>query len=344
MAAPSAVVTQEPRHHDVIMERNDQFENEIWDAMSGRPGAHPDAVASSIEEPGPAEPSSEAEIPSLPHPTPPQPTTQTPTFLPPGHGRTPQQTAAAERLSAAVTAQTRQREEAARALQARLAAQTGVTATPSDDIAGRQLLRQERDRVRREQREQVQRPFPTQPPVSADAQTFQPPAEPAIIPATAPTSVLTTRLTYSQQWQYVPFQPSHDLLNRQPLSIQGSAPPVRADNNSMALQHEGDSIFSQMMNDLIAARKVAGEVVYRQVQLPADRPIPFGREFLFFGEFVEPDHWLLLRAVGPGSIIRAVRNARNGDMVGWHDSLSRRPGRVHLFPTESPGRRAAEED
>ena len=109
--AEHTLVSPQPRHQDVIMERNEHLEDEIWASMFGGhltqrdpTSQEPHPVPSTLEEPGPAEISSPSSDMPQSHLTERHQYEQQLIFLPPGQGRTPQQSAAAKRLNAAVTA------------------------------------------------------------------------------------------------------------------------------------------------------------------------------------------------------------------------------------------------
>lgn len=88
------------RHHDLVLERNEDIEDKLWSAMSERympppplKGHNGDTMTSILGTPVLIEQNQSS-----------KPTTA---FLSPRHGITPQQRAAAERFQAAVTARAR---------------------------------------------------------------------------------------------------------------------------------------------------------------------------------------------------------------------------------------------
>jgi hypothetical protein len=330
--AQIATFTREPRYKDVVMEMNEGFEHETWGAMSGESRAphsripqEGDTFTSSPGPPGPAQPSSPSQNAPQLHTTRPHPTEQPATFLPPGYARTAEQRAAAATFNAAVAARARQQGEAGRARQAHLNQlnSRSINEEVDEGDSGRETRTIE---VYRQQIGSQGSPvhvtgcpgpaglnqMPAQMPAVPDPQTYQQPYHLAPLPVPANAS------GYQQPSVHGPQQPGNSA-------------------NSAVQYHQGDSIFNEMMNNLIADGR-AGHATYRQVQLRSNRPTPFGREFLYCGEWVSSDHWLFSKARVQSSLIRAIRNARNGDLVGWYDSESFRPGKLHLFPTENQGR------
>lgn len=323
-------VTRQPRHHDVIMERNEQFEDELWARMSGQFLPVHDrsdqgffTAPNPPGEPGPAEPNRASPNP-LYQPTVADQLELQVNFLPPGHGRTPQQIAAARELRAAVSARARQQEEAERAGRAQLAAPAGHTADrgfgDGDGDGGYTKGSGPEHHSSYDLHQQ-----PTEP---HDTSTHFDASPAPIGSSPTPRSILSSPDIHA-------FTAPLSNINLQQTSTQGLQQPLNSGN---AVQnHLGDSIFNQMMNDLIGSGRAAN-MVYRQVRLPSNRPTPFGREFLYYAEWVERDHWLYASAREPRSVLRMIRNARNGEFVGWQDSESRRLGGIHLLPTENRGR------
>jgi hypothetical protein len=329
-------VSRQPRHKDMVMESNEQFEREAWGAMSGESRAphsqisqEGDAIASSPGQPGPAQPASPSQNAPQLHTTHPHPAEQPATFLPPGYARTAEQRAAAETFNAAVAARARQQEEAGRPRQAYLteansrSVDEGVDAgdngheTRTIEVYAQQIGGQGSPvHITGYPGPASLNQMPTQMPTVPDPQTYQQPYQPAQFPVPAIIS------GYQQPSMHGPQE-------------QGNS------GNSAWQNHQGSSIFSEMMNNLIADGR-AGNATYHQVQLRSNRPTPSGRGFLYYGEWVSSDHRLFSNARVQSSLMRAIRNARNGDLVGWYDSESFRPGKVHLFPTENRGRWVAE--
>jgi hypothetical protein len=313
------------------MEMNDRFEDEIWEAMWAARLPPPekvtperDVLPDSPREPGPAQPSTPSPSPPPHHLVDSRQTEVPAIFLPPGLGRTPQQIAAAAELNAAVTARARQQEEAERARRARLAASIEETGDLGNhggrpDVSGRQGSR-------RSERQNQQPQYPRTSPQQSDF-----PHAAALMPMPISTPIFPHPETTLQALRSS--SPSGS-LSTNPIQQEPSSSPQQLANNDSgnALGHFGDSIFAHMMNELIS-REVLPRGAYRQVPLPSTRPIPFGMEFLFYGELVGPDHWLFSKARDPWSQVRAVRSARNGIIVGWQDSHAPRAGGVYLFPT-----------
>lgn len=307
-------------HHDWIMAREEEVLDAIWgslerESLPPRPdntparAPTPTRASTPLGEPGPAQPTSPHQQPHRPN------------FQPPGHLRTPQQRAIVDQMTAAVAARAREQQEADRARQAQLTGTAERTANDGADVGSQGQGRwsgQEGRRIydwpRYTYGQQVNvmqggtpaiarnpNDAPNQMPPLPDQQDLAQPFQPSPFPALPNTS----------GFQQVPTQES---------------------------QHQGDSIFNQLMNQLIANSRAEPGVGYRQVRLPAGGSTPYGMEYLYYGAYIGDDHWLRSRAVERCSTLREIRNARNGELVGWQDSMSRRPAGVHLFPTQNPGR------
>lgn len=254
-------------------------------------------------------------------------------FLPPGQGRTPQQVAAAERLRAAVAARAREQVEAARAQQ-----HTGLAAVPEETV--HQLAEEgEAGHAQPPGPEQYQGHDLHPQQVQHEAATVHQGGFPGVLldPMLMPT--FAHPQTYQQFMSPAPFSAPPNTGELQDHAAETTQQPLSNSDNTVHT-HTGDSIFNQMMNDLIASGRAENES-YRQVRLPLDRAVPFGREFLYYAEWLGPEHWLADRAVQRWSALRAVRNARTADLVGWQDSHASRPGGIYLFPTENLGRWAS---
>jgi hypothetical protein len=328
------VVTPQPiRHHDLILERNDQFMDDVWGRMSEALPARvqspqePQTVSAIVGEPLPARPI----MPQIEQPEV-APTRQQATFLAPGKGRTPEQAAAAARLRDAVTARARLREEAESGRQASL---TRLTDSAAND--GAQV---NTDRRRQVPRAQVHQGRSRQP------------AWQTTIPATRPPGV-----TRPQLYRVAPLPVLESASFPTPFNNSAAEPPLPAaaspapahqpgattTTTTPTVNHQGDSIFRQMMDQLIASG-VTPPGSYQQVNLSFRAP--FGMEYLFLAEGIHPQHWLFPRAQrersggpGAGGDLRAIRSARNGEIVGWREFLvGGAAGRIHLIPTPNPGK------
>ncbi len=289
-------------------------------------------VPSSLGEPGPAESRSRSQASRPTRPTERRATEQPVTFLAPGQGRTSQQVAAAERLGAAVAARARDQQEAERERQAHLAGLTNPSVGEGADEAegsGVQPSVSEGNRTDDWHQQQGQREGLD--PDSGDSPGH---ARQSIMPMQLPTD--PNPQMYQQPSQPAPFPVPSNTSGVQPTPNQGSQ--QRANNSTnMVHNHRGDSIFNQMMDDLIRNGR-AENIVHQQVRLPPERPVPFGREFLYYGKRVGSPHWIFLsRARAPWSEVRTINNARDGAIVGWQDSESPLEGGVHLFITDNPG-------
>ena len=298
---PTAV-SQGLRHHDLLLERNERLEDEIWAAMSGkgttpppRRGQDASATTHCPGQPVPEEPM------SLDQPAPehaqPRLIEMAATFLPPGDGRTPEQRAAAARFEAAVTARARQHEEVDSSAEA-----------ATDHDADQQQIRSQNlpDHSNVSPAHERMRPTPTLLPDFQDQQHSHQSATMPVI-SNAPNS------------QNIP---NDDL----------QASQGHAENTS--LQHDGDSIFNRMVNSLIAAGTV-DNTRYHQVRLATNRPIAYRLNFLCYGEWVGPENKLRPRPSRPWSVLRAIRSARNGAIVGFQDFDSPRAWEIRLLTAHS---------
>ncbi|KAF7503278.1 hypothetical protein GJ744_004036 [Endocarpon pusillum] len=325
--APPAATTRIPRHHDLIMEQNDQFVDETWTLMSGGPsqtaGQHTQAsqvAPYTPGEPGPALSSPPGQMPEQ------RLTEQPQIFLPPGHGRTPQQRAAVENFNAAVAARARQRAEAERARQAHLA--TSPDQPHSEDIGTAQNNQTQASGPGEHQRRR------------AELGSTASPAAPTTTAMQTP--LLTDPPMTLEPGQSIPLPVAFDTAHPLHMAVNSLGQPAN-DTDTRPRAHEGDSIFSDMMNRLIAQGR-AWPGTYRQVHLPRQRHVPYGREFLYYGEMINDQHGLFPRAGTLGGDPIAIRNARDGEIAGWQDFASNPRSRIYLVPTPNPGRWDGERD
>ena len=330
--APPAATTRTPRHHDVIMERNDQFVDETWTLMSeghlqtaGQRTQASQVVPYTPGEPGPALASAPGQMAAQPWSREQRLTEQPRTFLPPGHGRTPQQRAAVANFNAAVAARARERAEADRARQAHLA--TSPDQTNNEDIGTTQ-------------NDQAQASGPDEHQSSrAEFGGIASSAAPTSTPPPTTTMqipLLTDPPISLEPGQSIPLQVALDAAHPLHTAVNSLGQPAN-DTDTRPRAHEGDSIFCDMMNGLIA-RGRAWPSTYLQVHLPRHRHVPYGREFLYYGEMINEQHGLFRRAETPHGNPIAIRNARDGDIAGWQDSASNPNSRIFLLPTPNPGR------
>lgn len=328
-AGYGTLTPQPPRLHDVIMERNDQFEDEVWMLMSGghllprdRSSQEPQTVPDTLAELGPAEP-------STPHQNRPQsrPTEQPATFLLPGQGRTPQEMAAAANLRAAVAARARHQGEAERARQANLAALT--------DWAEHEGVEAGNDSSGQESGLEAHQGRPAQFGGLAGA------AGPAATPIQMPTLLGPQTLQQAPHPapQPAPFPAPANNSSSQHIPTQGSRQPANTGGGTVH-NHKGDSIFRQMMDQLIANGRAPPDT-YHQVGLPSRAP--YGMEYLYFAEWIDPQHPLFHRAGPERGDSRAIRSAKNGEIVGWQEFLSGNADQLHLIRTPNPGKWVAED-
>jgi hypothetical protein len=331
-----AVVTPRPlRHHDVIMERNDRFEDDVWGRISaalpprGQRRQEVQTAPAILEEPraaGPMTPHLEqSQVP---------PTLQPATFLAPGQGRTPQQAAAAARLRDAVAARARLQEDPQR----RQANLTSLRDSAAND--GAQV---DTDRRREYPHAQARQDGPTKsggfawPPTIRTPATRRPIAPSPPSYRSAPPESVPGPAPFPAPFNNSAAQPPLPApASPVPPDIPGATTTAITTHN-----HQGDSIFRQMMDQLITTGTIPPGA-YQQVNL-SFRP-PYGMEYLYIAEWIHAQHWLFTRARqersgGGGGDARAIRSARNGEIVGWREFLAGgAAGRIHLIPTPNPGK------
>jgi hypothetical protein len=334
-----AVVTpQRVRHHDLILDRNDRFVDDVWGRISEALPARvqspqePQTVSAIVDEPLPARPI----MPQIEQPEV-APTRQQATFLAPGQGRTPEQAAAAARLRDAVTARARLRAEAESGRQASL---TRLTDSAAND--GAQV---NTDRRRQFPRAQVHQGRSRQPARRTTIPATRPPAipRPQLYRAAPPPAL--ERAPFPAGFNNSAPEPPLPAAASPAPAHQPGATTTTTTTTTMTrtANHQGDSIFRQMMDQLITTG-VTPPGSYQQVNLSFRAP--FGMEYLFLAEGIHPQHWLVPRAQrersggpGAGGDLRAIRSARNGEVVGWREFLEGgAAGRIHLIPTPNPGK------
>ncbi|ERF73653.1 hypothetical protein EPUS_00906 [Endocarpon pusillum Z07020] len=331
---PPAATTWVPRHHDLILERNDQFVDETWALMSGGPlrtaGQHTQAsqvVPYTPGEPGPALSSTPGQMPAQASSREQRLTEQPQIFLPPGHGRTPQQRAAVANFNAAVAARARQRAAADRARQAHLA-------TSRDQPNNENIGTPQNDQAQASGPGEHQRG-------RAELGNIASPAAPTPAAAAPTTTAMQTPLLTDppmtlEPGQSIEFPMAFDTAHPLYMAINSLGQPAN-DTDTRPRAHEGNSIFRDMMNSLIAQGR-AWPATYRQVHLPRNRHVPYGKEFLYYGEMIDNQHSLFPRAATLGGDPIAIRNARDGEIAGWQDAASNPRSRIYLVPTLNPGR------
>lgn len=302
--------------------------------MSERPlqtaGQHAQAsqvVPFAPGEPAPALSSTPDQIPAQPWSREQHLTEQPQIFLPPGHGRTPQQRAAVANFNAAVAARARERAEADRARQSNLA--TSPDQRNNEDIGTTQNDQAqasgpgEHQRRRAELDSIANSAAPTPPPPPSTTTAMQTPLLPD------PPMTL-------EPGQSIPFPVAFDTAHPLYMAVNSLGQPAN-DTDTRPRAHQGDSIFNDMMNSLIAQGR-AWPSTYRQVHLPRHRHVPYGREFLYYGEMIDEQHSFFNRARTPHGDPIAIRSARDGEIAGWQDFASNPQSRIFLVPTPNPGR------
>lgn len=329
--APPAATTRVPRHHDLILERNDEFVDETWALMSGgalrTAGQHTQAsqvAPYTPGEPGPALSSPPGQVPAQPWSREQRVTEQPQIFLPPGHGRTPQQRAAVANFNAAVAARARQRAEAGRARQAHLA--TSLDQPNNEDIGTTQNNQAQASGSGEHQRRRAE--------LGGIASSAAP--TPPTTTAAMQTPLRTDPPMTLEPGQSIEFPMAFDTAHPLHMAVNSLGQPAN-DTDTRPRAHEGNSIFRDMMNSLIAQGR-AWPGTYHQAHLPRSRHVPYGREFLYYGEMIDEQHGLFPRAATLGGDPIAIRNARDGEIAGWQDSASNPRSRIYLVPTPNPGR------
>lgn len=324
-----SIVTQGLRHHDFVLERNERLEDELWTAMSRERSAPPEsgqyasAATPHLRQPGPEGPIS-LEQPAAGHAQP-HPSEAAATFLPPGDGRTPEQRAAAARFAAAVKALAKQREEIHSSHQRQVSslAESNVNETVDQGRDGKTRILAEEA-----------------PHHDADQKRIRSQSSPDhsnVLPAHEPTEPIQVLLLETQDQQHA-HQPktttsmSSKETNPQKIPNDDSKASEERAKNTVIL-HDGDSEFNQMMNKLIAGGTI-DNIRYHQIRMAGYQGVDFlfQFQFLYYGEWIGPDHELRSKARRPWSVVRAIRSAINGGIVALQDSASPRTWEMRLLP------------